>query len=577
MASPRRKSESDAQRRRKSSQGQPPGSVGSTFLSDSSYSFWKDPMGFVNAKRTELGPVFQCRLMNTPTIFVTSHEVATELLSYRHDKDLSLPQGYSQFLDGIFGQNMMTIDGGGHERLASMLHEVLGPGAVDSGRFDERITSLVESCGDLMTERFADGASHDLYDILKQVATRASLSLFLGVDIHDDAAVAELTALTKTHWHGITSVPVKVRIPGLSFMKSRRSAASEAADSLRDIIAQRYASDGRQGGTTEGRAVGKGHTDGHAVDTAADKGEHRPGMVANDGGETVFDGLKEVLDRDDTVEHTLMFISALIPKAVAALMTQLMLVLDGPTTTHACETLRHAVRVDAACRERVVREVERCFPPFFACRRVVATTVSVAGYTFPEGYTVMVVTPSVNKDPAVFGQGDTFNPDRWSGFSRHTSTSLRHPYHPPATMDVDVDLDNDVFDTDPASTRGDDTAAANTHPHANPNPAASSPHTATVIRPSESESAPPHTFTFGGGPRACIGQYIMRPLLRALTAMIVSRFDWDIAPEEDRKVKWLPTMRPVAPVMISFRLRDAAEREYDRSAVHGASVVTTMV
>eukprot|EP00037_Helgoeca_nana_P013877 m.128132 g.128132 ORF g.128132 m.128132 type:complete len:432 (+) comp22276_c0_seq2:412-1707(+) len=326
----------------------PPGSVGSTVFSDGSYGFWKDPMGYVAAKVEDHGAVFQCRIMNQSTIMVTSHTAAVDVLSGPEADAFSLPQGYSQFLDGIFGPNMMLQEGGSHHRLASLLHEVIGPDAISGGRFSDRINTVVDQLATFLTEQAATADSINLYDAMKQAATRASLSLFLGVDVLDHAAVAELTDLTKAHWHGIISMPVKLRIPGLSFMQSKRSAAAGVADNLRTIIADRY--------------------------VAAEEGG-----VARDESETIFDGLRDVLNKDETMEHTLLFISALIPKAVAAIMTQLILALDQPGP-NGVGSLRDAVRADTACRDRVVQEVERCFSPFFACRRVVKRTVTVGGY-----------------------------------------------------------------------------------------------------------------------------------------------------------------------------------------------------
>jgi cytochrome P450 len=44
----------------------------------------------------------------------------------------SLPRGYSQFLNGIFGSNVMMAEGSTHERLRDMLGDLMGPEAVRS-------------------------------------------------------------------------------------------------------------------------------------------------------------------------------------------------------------------------------------------------------------------------------------------------------------------------------------------------------------------------------------------------------------------------------------------------------------
>jgi cytochrome P450 len=132
--------------------------------------------------------------------------------------------------------------------------------------------------------------------------------------------------------------------------------------------------------------------------------------------------------------------------------------------------------------------------------------------TYPEGYTVMVVIPLVNTDSAVFAGGAEFSPNRWA-----------------------------PGDAGPTADGGDATATT-------------------------AADASTPIFTYGCGPRGCIGQHVMKPLLRAITTMVVTRFDWSITPAETRKLKWLPTMRPVDPVMIKLRPRKQPAVEPKASA-----------
>ncbi|XP_046549082.1 cytochrome P450 3A24-like [Haliotis rubra] len=47
--------------------------------------------------------------------------------------------------------------------------------------------------------------------------------------------------------------------------------------------------------------------------------------------------------------------------------------------------------------------------------RETANTVTIKGYTFPEGSTVIVPLLEIQRDPDYFDEPDTFQPDRWKG------------------------------------------------------------------------------------------------------------------------------------------------------------------
>lgn len=193
-----------------------------------------------------------------------------------------------------------------------------------------------------------------------KAATRAALSLLLGVDVDDETTVAELTALTRTHWHGIVGIPLKLGIPGVSFMQSKRSLAAGAADKLRANIAARYDAAGSAAAaattptakTSSTSSISTPTTTAHPSSMEGAPSGGGAGLTSSrdptastsssssasgvcpvgtaglahsavrEGGESVFDGARDVLDREETIEHTLLFISALIPKAIAAMLTQ---------------------------------------------------------------------------------------------------------------------------------------------------------------------------------------------------------------------------------------------------------------
>ncbi len=57
-----------------------PGNVGYSVFGDESIELWRDPIAYINRRKTEHGPLFVGRVLNKPTIFVTSNSTVKELL-----------------------------------------------------------------------------------------------------------------------------------------------------------------------------------------------------------------------------------------------------------------------------------------------------------------------------------------------------------------------------------------------------------------------------------------------------------------------------------------------------------------
>ena len=88
-------------------------------------------------------------------------------------------------------------------------------------------------------------------------------------------------------------------------------------------------------------------------------------------------------DKESTAQHLLLFVSALIPKAVASLLTSAIIELSKPENVRLYVQLKYTrgfvfvlqrrwqelVQGEAAAEE-VILEVERLWPPFFGGSRV---------------------------------------------------------------------------------------------------------------------------------------------------------------------------------------------------------------
>jgi cytochrome P450 len=64
--------------------------------------------------------------------------------------------------------------------------------------------------------------------------------------------------------------------------------------------------------------------------------------------------------------------------------------------------------------EQILKEVERMFPPVPAGFRKVIQTFEFNGYTIPEGWTALYMINAAHRDPAIYRDPDTFDPERFS-------------------------------------------------------------------------------------------------------------------------------------------------------------------
>ncbi|XP_067651585.1 cytochrome P450 3A24-like isoform X2 [Haliotis asinina] len=65
--------------------------------------------------------------------------------------------------------------------------------------------------------------------------------------------------------------------------------------------------------------------------------------------------------------------------------------------------------------DHIIRETLRLYPPIPIIGRETANTVTIKGYTFPKGSTVIVPSLEIQRDPDYFDHPHAFRPDRWKG------------------------------------------------------------------------------------------------------------------------------------------------------------------
>ncbi|XP_043576102.1 beta-amyrin 11-oxidase-like isoform X5 [Chiloscyllium plagiosum] len=341
-----------------------PGTSGYALMSDKSLEFYKDPMHFCNSRIHSYGSrVFQARLLNKPTIFVCSVKGMKELLCARMSVFEKDP---SAVMHELYGGNLVTTDGEEAQLLRLSLMQLFRGKAIDT--YADYINRV---CIRNLKDLALSSEPVAVYAMFKRLATELVLGIFLNVDAEESAALSkQITQLSTQHWHGLISAPVKVKV---SVWSSAFTQALEAKGKLLNIINERLKSE-------EDGLISKIKTIPFPENTSA-------------------------------AQHLLLFISALIPKAVASLLTSFTVELAGSDKTD----LRKRAQESEDYLNHVLLEVERLWPSFIGGRRIAKQDTTLCGYVVPKGYLALFVAFAVHRDPEIFDDPDEFQPERWSG------------------------------------------------------------------------------------------------------------------------------------------------------------------
>lgn len=346
-----------------------PGTAGLPLVSDKSYDFYKDPVKFQQKHmESTKSRVFQTRFLNKPTVFVCSNTILHKLLNDESDK---LELGYKQFMEEIYGDNILFTDGDSATILRETLSHLFTADSLQSyqGTIDRIVN---ESFTNLDTK-----SPFCVYSFFKKLAVEICLSLFLGLDFSQSDA-SMISELTTTHWHGIISVPVAFKIPLLS--ESTYSKALHAKQQLLNIIDQRR-----------------------------DKKKY-----------SFPQKMESLPDAKDVFinNHLLLFTSALVPKALSSILTSFAIEISKQ------EIMPDKLLTDESLLEAVLLEVLRLYPPFLGGRRIIKKEISVEGYRLPADYAVVYMTYGAQRDPAVFENPDEFIPERWLKSNKNDQDKL---------------------------------------------------------------------------------------------------------------------------------------------------------
>ena len=278
---------------------------------------------------------FVMRLLMKPTVVVGKNSLVKTLLTEKNDCMYNMLKDF--FLD-LFPMAMMFAE---HDVAAEYRRMLLPLFSADAFRNYE---GILDETIDLMFERRLSGGSMEMYEEFKRLSLAYNLRMFLDIDERRTPELFErISALTTTHWHGVISVPLNVKMPLI--MSSGYRKAAEAKDSLLRIIEEKMAS-----------------ADVEFINRFSESG----------------------MDGELVRNHVLLFMCALIPKASASVMTNLF---ESSHLWHD-RYVGEGGDIDETALECLLLEVMRLWPPFVGGLKGITKEIELGDFHVPKGHCV---------------------------------------------------------------------------------------------------------------------------------------------------------------------------------------------
>ena len=314
---------------------------------------------------------FVMRLLMKPTVVVGKNSLVKALLTEKNDCMYNM---LKDFFLGLFGNGIIFAE---HDVAAEYKRLLLPLFSAEAFKNHE---GMLDETIDFMFERRLGDGKMEMYEEFKRLSLAYNLRMFLDIDERRTPELFErISALTTTHWHGIISVPLNVKMPLIMSSGYRR--AAEAKESLLQIIEEKMA-----------------RADVEFINQLSESG----------------------MDRELVKNHILLFMCALVPKASASVLTNLL----------ECSHLwydRHVSDdgdIDDAALETLLLEVVRLWPPFVGGLKAVTREIELGDFHVPKGYCVFYTSSMAHRDPEVFPKAEEFLPERWATFNKDDRDKL---------------------------------------------------------------------------------------------------------------------------------------------------------
>ncbi len=365
---------------------QPPGPAKLPFIGDT-LAFGRDPHSFL-LEAASYGPLATLRLFSRPFYLVSSPELVQQGLVHR-SRSMRKDDGLFDLIRRALGNGLVTSEDPLWRRQRKFMAHAFTP-----ARVEQYADKMVDAAHDTL-ERWSEGESLELHAVTAEIALEAVSTALFDLSLRHEAqnVFRSMHAIGDFFVEAFAS-PIDLPHWWPSPRNFRFIRACREMDSVVEaIIEERRRNNNDRGDLLSTLLLG--------VD---EHGEHMSETQVRDECMTML------IAGHETVGLTLMFALYLLahhPEVDKNVRHEIDHVLGGRRATPAdLESLPLTMQV--------MKETLRIYPPAWMTARVLIEETELGGYRLPEGSALMFSPWVTHRDPEIFPNPETFDPDRWA-------------------------------------------------------------------------------------------------------------------------------------------------------------------
>ncbi len=354
----------------------PPGKSGLPWIGET-IQFLTDP-DFASKRRQQYGEIFQTHIIGRPTV-IMSGAAANKLILSTHFDKFSWRDGWPDNFKELLGESLFLQEGAEHQRNRKLLMPAF------HGKALMNYVTIMTEITDRYLAKWTQMGNLTWFTQFKNLTFEIASVLLIGSE--PGAEITELSRLFTQLTDGLFTLPLR-----WSYLPYGRALA--ARDALLAHI-ERVVLDRQQHPTQDalGLLVQSQDEDGNRLSVAELKVQALLLLFA--GHETTT-----------SLISSLCLALAQHPEILATARAEQVAI--GLDTVISIDSLKQMTYLD-----RVLREVERLYPPIGAGFRGVVAEFEFNGYRVPKGWQVLYRIPEAHLDPEIYPTPNRFNPDRF--------------------------------------------------------------------------------------------------------------------------------------------------------------------
>ena len=352
--------------------------------------FQRDPLAFIEGLHRAFGPIATVHMLNEPVVFAFRPEHAYDLL-VEHARSVGV--GERPGLRARLGISLLTSDGATHRRQRRLVQPAFHRKRVEG--YAEIMTGQTVE----MLRGWQVGDEMDITRGLRELTLRIIVKALFDLDLAEEGSRLSRTFATvvdaQPSGFGTMLPPAVANLPfmpGRAAREAVRAAASDLDAFVYGLIASRRV-EGVDRGDVLSMLLAARDDDGQPLSDVEIRDQAMTLIVA--GHETTFTALAWALD-----------LLSRSPDAYARLRAEVADTLHGQPP-HAAD-LPALPYLDA-----VIQEALRLRPPAWSINRVVLEPLTLEGYEFPTGASLIVSPWILHREPDIWGDAEVFRPERW--------------------------------------------------------------------------------------------------------------------------------------------------------------------